>query len=619
MFDNTYYVHTILGIQEVRIISVNGNLDSLKKSVIEELEAVCQMQIDKNDFVPPELTDAISDISGRINREISVFIDRKGNIVDLSVGDSSTVALPEVEGRRDKSRLSGVRCIHTHPNGAGMVSLVDINSMLKLRLDAMVAVGVMDGKITEIFVAIPQKSDGGEFNKSQVYGPFKAHDNRFVELWNLIEELDRTAGDTLYANKADAERAILVALETSTGNIVNGKSIGERSLDELEELVWTAGAKVVKKILQRRQGIDSAYYIGRGKLEELCLIRQALDIDLIVFDDELSGAQLRNIEELVGIKVIDRTTLILDIFAQRARSKEGKLQVELAQLKYRVSRLIGLGNQLSRLGGGIGTRGPGEKKLEVDRRHIRRRISYLESELSEVEKRRGFMRKSRDRDSLPVVALVGYTNAGKSTLMNTLCKSDVLAEDKLFATLDPTARNLKLPNGREALLIDTVGFIRKLPHELIESFKSTLEEAVYADVLIHVVDVTSYEAQEQIEVVDNILNALGASSKPIVMALNKVDMLEERKRAPILNPMGKVIEISAVTKEGFEDLLKAITDVLGQDEEELELLIPYHEGWAISYIYKNGKIISQSHEESGTFLKVSMLKSKVDSLKKFKV
>ena len=216
------------------------------------------------------------------------------------------------------------------------------------------------------------------------------------------------------------------------------------------------------------------------------------------------------------MKVIDRTALILDIFAQRARSKEGKLQVELAQMKYRISRLIGLGNQLSRLGGGIGTRGPGEKKLEVDRRHIRRRINYLELELKEVEKRRGVIRKSRDKNSLPVVALVGYTNAGKSTLMNLLCRADVLAEDKLFATLDPTARSLKLPNGREALLTDTVGFIRKLPHELIESFKSTLEEVIYADVLIHVIDITSDEVHEQIEVVNNILYSMGALTKPVV-------------------------------------------------------------------------------------------------------
>lgn len=603
----------------MRKILINGNLESLKKSVIDELEAISQMQPDKRDFVPAELAEAISRISGRINREISVFIDRKGNIVDISVGDSSTVDLPEVKGRRDTSRLSGIRCIHTHPNGEGMVSLVDINSMLKLRLDAMVAIGVLDGKITEIFAAIPQKAEGSEFSKAQVYGPFKNGDRGFFHLWHIIEEIDKAANISYYANRGEAERAILVGLDTTVGDTINGKSAAERSLNELEELACTAGAQVLKKILQKRQCIDSAYYVGKGKLEELCLIRQALDINLIIFDDELSGAQLRNIEEIVGVKVIDRTALILDIFAQRARSKEGKLQVELAQMKYRISRLIGLGNQLSRLGGGIGTRGPGEKKLEVDRRHIRRRINYLELELKEVEKRRGVIRKSRDKNSLPVVALVGYTNAGKSTLMNLLCRADVLAEDKLFATLDPTARSLKLPNGREALLTDTVGFIRKLPHELIESFKSTLEEVIYADVLIHVIDITSDEVHEQIEVVNNILYSMGALTKPVVMALNKVDQIKDRKRAPIVNSRGDVLEVSAITGEGIEELLKSVTNALGQEEEELELFVPYQEGWVIPYIYENGKIITKCHEETGTIIKACILKSKANSVKRFRV
>lgn len=602
---------------EVDSINIKGNIESLRASLLTEIEGLFDIQVSKDDFLPMELSEKMADLTGKINREIAVYVNRKGNIIDVSIGDSSTVSLPEVEGRRNSSKLSGIRCIHTHPNGEGMVSLVDINSLVNLRLDAMVAVGAKDGKVTEIYAAIPKRDDKGEFSKSDVYGPFHDGDKRINCLWDMILDMDKLKSSAVYINEGDVERAILVGLTTSSQSMIGGRSIGERSLDELEELASTAGAVVLEKILQKRPVKDPAFYIGRGKVEELALIRQAIDANLIIFDDELSGAQVRNIEEVVGVKVIDRTSLILDIFAQRARSREGKLQVELAQLNYRVSRLIGLGNQLSRLGGGIGTRGPGEKKLEVDRRHIRRRISFLESQLNDVEKRRSFLRESRDRSSMPTIALVGYTNVGKSTLMNRLCNTDVFAENKLFATLDPTTRSLKLPDGREALLIDTVGFIRKLPHELIEAFKSTLEEAVYADLLVHVVDVTSEEAQEQIQVVNSILDSLGAVNKPIIMALNKVDMLKDSTRAPITNPDGKVFEVSAVTGKGLDELLKGISGILPADETEVRLFIPYREGWIIPYIYENGKIIEQNHGESGTEVKAVMKKIKMDPIKEY--
>lgn len=599
------------------IINIKGNTESLRAAVLEEIEELFDIQGSKEEFLPSDLADRMAELTGKINREIAVYINRKGNVVDVSVGDSSTVSLPEVEGRRDSTHLLGIRCIHTHPNGEGMVSLVDINSLEKLRLDAMVAIGAKHGQITEVYAALPVRDEKGDLGKSVVYGPFGADDRRINCLWDIIFETDKLKSTAVYLNESDGERAILVGLETSPNALAGGRSAQERSLDELGELAYTAGAVVLEKIIQKRHVKDPAFFIGRGKVEELSLIGQALDANLIIFDEELSGAQVRNIEELTGVKVIDRTTLILDIFAKRARSREGKLQVELAQLKYRVSRLIGLGTQLSRLGGGIGTRGPGEKKLEVDRRHIKRRIKSLEEQLKDVEKRRNSLRENRMRNTMPVIALVGYTNAGKSTLMNRLCESDVLVENKLFATLDPTTRSLSLADGREAFLIDTVGFIRKLPHELVDAFKSTLEEAVFADMLIHVVDASGEEAEEQVEVVNNILESLGASNKPVIMALNKMDAVRDTSRTAILNPKGRIFEISAATGKGIDHMLKGIAEMLPEEETEVRLFIPYRDGWVIPYIYQNGKVIEQVHGESGTEVKALIKKQKLESIKAY--
>jgi GTP-binding protein HflX len=556
-------------------------------------------------------------LTNRINREISVFINRKGNIVDISVGDNSTVALPEVEGRRGRNRLSGIRCIHTHPSGDGFLSAVDIRSLHTLRLDAMAAIGARDEKVNEIFAAIPARDDAGGLSKAEIYGPFNAGENKLNNLFVLIQELEKSASDVSYANDEEEERAILVGVEPTFPRIINCKTDGERMLDELEELAATAGVVIINKVLQKKPVRDPGYYIGKGKLEELSLMRQALNANLIIFDDELSGAQVRNIEELVGAKVVDRTTLILDIFAQRARSREGKIQVELAQLKYRLPRLIGLGSQLSRLGGGIGTRGPGEKKLEVDKRHIRRRIGFLESELKEISKRRGVAREGRKKNSIPIIALVGYTNAGKSTLMNTLCKSDVFAENKLFATLDPTTRSFALPDGREALLVDTVGFIRKLPHDLVEAFKSTLEETVEADVLLHIVDASSGEAREQLAVVEEILNGIGALNKPLILVLNKMDRVSERIDISTNDLENMIFEVSAITGMGLEELLEGIKETVALNETEVSLLAPYSEGWILPFIHQHGKIKEESYEENGTKIKAVIDNLWLERLKEY--
>lgn len=330
------------------------------------------------------------------------------------------------------------------------------------------------------------------------------------------------------------EKAVLIGVVNTSKPVIENEV--DRSVEELALLAKTAGAQVVGRAVQRRKGIDNATYIGKGKLQEITAACEELEAELLIFDDELSGSQIRNIEQATGLKVIDRTLLILDIFAQRAQSKEGKLQVELAQQKYRYSRLVGFGESLSRLGGGIGTRGPGESKLETDRRHIKRRIDLLKANLAEVGERRGRIREKRRDSDVVVIAVVGYTNAGKSTLINRLCTSDLFAEDMLFATLDSAARKLVLPDGLEAVLIDTVGFIRKLPHNLIEAFKSTLEELVVADIILHVVDSSDEDLARHMEIVEDLLIQLGAAEKPRITVFNKTDIsFQPRETSSIFN------------------------------------------------------------------------------------
>lgn len=413
------------------------------------------------------------------------------------------------------------------------------------------------------------------------------------------------------------ERGILAGVEISQGKIIDGMSESERSMEELYELANTAGVEVIGTMLQKKQSLNPATYIGSGKLDELKEMCSSMEADVVIFDDELTGAQIRNIENKLNIKVVDRTMLILDIFAQRARSSEGKLQVELAQLKYRLPRLTGLGTELSRLGGGIGTRGPGESKLEMDRRHIRRRIKYLEDELKEVNKRRDIIRSGRKRNDLPVIALVGYTNAGKSSLMNYLCNTDVFVEDKLFATLDPTTRKMILDDEQTILLVDTVGFIRKLPHELVKAFKSTLEEAVYADVLLHVVDASSEEYEEHIKVVENLLESLGALGKPVITVLNKIDLLQPGIRVTAHGIRNNVVEVSAKTGEGISKLTEEVLKIIKSGEVDLDLLIPYDKGNIVSFIHENAAILNEEYVPEGVKIKARISKNKISSLSEY--
>ncbi|MBE7034196.1 MAG: GTPase HflX [Ruminococcaceae bacterium] len=372
---------------------------------------------------------------------------------------------------------------------------------------------------------------------------------------------------------------------------------------ELRELAYTAQAEVVGEMIQNKDHPEASTYFGEGKMEELRLAAESLGATLLIFDDELTGSQIRNIENYTHIRTIDRSTLILDIFAQRAISKEGKIQVELAQLKYSLPRLSGMGIELSRLGGGIGTRGPGETKLESDRRHIHRRINSLEAELKEIQAHRDLQRSRREKDNVVVAALVGYTNAGKSTILNYFTDSDVLAENMLFATLDPTMRKLSLPDGRNAVIVDTVGFIRKLPHHLIEAFKSTLDEAVLADVLIHVIDSSNPEMYSQMRVVDDLIQTLGCKAQRIIAVFNKCDV------APPLSPRPEgnytdFVSVSAKSGEGMDELIELLHDALPGKKKEIEVLIPYSESKIAATLHDGEVILEESYEAEGTKIRI---------------
>ena len=397
------------------------------------------------------------------------------------------------------------------------------------------------------------------------------------------------------------EKFILVGVET-------GKDRMEESLAELNELLDTAGGETVGKIVQNLESINKATYVGKGKVKEIKELAEELQADGIVCDDELSPAQLSNLKDELDIKVLDRTLVILDIFAAHAKTSEGKLQVELAQLKYRSSRLTGLGKNLSRLGGGIGTRGPGESKLETDRRAIRERVSQLRSEIEKMEDVRDTLRKSRMSDGIPVIAIVGYTNAGKSTFLNKITDAGILAEDKLFATLDPTTRSLKIPDGEEVLFTDTVGFISKLPHNLVDAFKSTLEEAKYADLILHIADASNPEADEQMKVVYRTLEELKVTGKPIITFLNKQDKIEEEKIIKDLKA-DAVIKGSAKTGQGIDELLTKITEILREGKVFIDALLSYADSSKIAIIRKKGQLLAEEYEGNGIRIKAYVPKA----------
>lgn len=413
----------------------------------------------------------------------------------------------------------------------------------------------------------------------------------------------------LKSNEEKITSALLVSVDT-------GDYDAEASLEELFELVKSAGADPIMSVTQNLQKPETATFVGTGKLQEIAEICEQQEIDLLVFDSELSPTQIKNIEAATDVRVIDRTTLILDIFAQRARSKEGKLQVELAQLKYMLPRLTGKGIAMSRLGGGIGTRGPGETKLETDRRHIRRRMETLKDELAEVEKHRNMLRKRREKDGIITCAIVGYTNAGKSTLMNYLTDAGVLAQDKLFATLDPTSRALKLPSGVTVMMIDTVGLVRRLPHHLVEAFRSTLEEAAQSDIILNVCDASSDEARTHMKVTTDLLESLGCGDTPIITVLNKCDLIDN---STLAQDFRACIKISAKNGTGIDNLLSAIDENLPVRIKRVKLLIPFANAGLTSEIRSKGTLISEDYLVEGVIIEAIVDEVLYSKVKNFEI
>ena len=584
---------------------VYGNVSAVRTSILERMKDFIDNVYDPGSFVPTDISEMMKEVTIDTNKEVAVFLDRKNRVLAVALGDDRSVSLPELEGRRSNLRLSGVRCIHTHPNGGTRPSDVDIQSLKSMRYDAMVVIGVdTERKIaTGVSAAVLSRNDTGLFVDFELHGPYaywKKHnlDSIFDDLAIKDREASEFSSNSQKV-KEDTERAILV------GVVPDGMHVIGNPLAELQELAESAGAVVVGSFTQRRETPEAKTYIGRGLAEDLALRRQGLNADIVIFDDELSASQIRNLENIIGARVIDRTALILDIFAARAKSREGRLQVELAQQKYRLPRLMGQGTALSRLGGGIGTRGPGETQLETDRRHIKRKINFLEAQLREVKERRSVLRKERQKKEIPTVAVVGYTNAGKSTLVNALCESDVLAEDKLFATLDTSVRRLVTPENRDFLLIDTVGFIRKLPHDLVEAFKSTLEETVYADLLLHVVDCSNPDFEACIDTVEGILKEIGAENRPRYLVLNKID------KAPadvfpsprIVQGYGKVFRVSAVNGDGLDELREQTINYFVRADKKFDIVIPYSNGGLLSYLHNHGKVELEEYTESGIHVK----------------
>lgn len=587
--------------------TVYGNIESLNKTTIKELEEIYEYKIPKNQVGSTELFTVLMEISKKINKELAVYINRNGTIKLVSAGTKYNAPLPFLTERRSENSLAKLGCIHTHPGESSLLSPDDYSLLTNFKLDFVCAIAEEDNTLKASLAIIEDPE-----NTLSDFIDFKEIDE--TELLNIkyldiIAEIEKKTKKIITPEEHDQKEKAVLYIPYSN---ISPEDL-EEQIQEFKKLATSAGLEILEIFTQNIK--SSRNIIGKGKIEELFSYINQNNADCLLVDASVSPSLEKILAESLNVKIIDRTNLILDIFAQRAKSNEGKLQVELAQLKYLLPRIMGQGLALSRLGGGVGTRGPGETKLETDRRHIRRRIESLENQLQSVKQRRDIQKQNRIKKELPLVSLVGYTNSGKSTLLNTLSNDNIYAEDLLFATLDTTTRAITFEeSGNKVLLTDTVGFISNIPHQLISAFKSTLEEVVEADLLLHVVDISNPNWQNQINVVNKVLEELKALDKKMIYVFNKIDAADRDNLH--LSPDREFYIISAKTGEGLNELLEGI-EKLSFNTTVLKILIPYQDSKALALAHQNGEVLETEHLETGTLLLLKVDLKKVSMFSKY--